>query len=126
MKESNTQKLIMLALSKLSHVRIFRNNTASGWAGKSIQQGNDRLVKNAYPLKAGLCTGSSDLIGIRTITITADMVGKTIGQFVACEVKRSPKEEPTPEQINFINMVNSRGGLGFVASSSEEALSLLK
>lgn len=58
---------------------------------------------------------SSDLIGIMPILITADMVGKTIGQFTARETKKAtwkPGEDKKREdaQQNFINLVNLLGG----------------
>lgn len=116
--EFNTLKEIQLAFSKLGH-RIFRNNTAQAWAGKSIPftkkmmvqvYPRDVLVRNAYPLRAGLCTGSSDGIGF-----TKD------GRFLAIEIK-SDKGKPTEEQISFITAVNRVGGIAFVAKSVEEAI----
>ena len=59
---------------------------------------------------------SADLIGIKKVLITQEMVGTTIGQFVALEVK---KEAWNPEkkfdkretaQQNFIDWILSMGG----------------
>jgi len=66
--ETNLMRQIMLAVSKLKNVRIFRNNT-----------GFDATNKVRY----GLVVGSSDLIGWQTVTITPDMVGKQVAVFVA-------------------------------------------
>ena len=76
--------------------RLFRNNTGMGWAGKAqkikkamrvfVNRG-DVIVRNAYPLRAGLCTGSSDTIGWTRITITQEMVGKSVPIFTAPEMK---------------------------------------
>ncbi len=68
--------------------------------------------------------GGSDLIGLRCITVTPEMVGQQIGQFLAVEVKR-PGGHPTDEQVQFIEMVRNMGGLGFVATSDEHARALL-
>jgi type IV secretory pathway TrbF-like protein len=63
------------------------------------------------------------LVGITPITITQDMVGKTIGVFTAIEVK-TPKGKPTEEQINFIQRVRDLGGFAGVAQSVEDALEI--
>ncbi len=80
--ETNLMRQIMLAVSKLKNVRIFRNNT-----------GFDATNKVRY----GLVTGSSDLIGWKSVTVTPDMVGQQVAVFVALEVK-TPKGRATDEQ----------------------------
>lgn len=111
-------------------VCLFRNNVGQGWAGKAYIhrgapfraeiRGGDVIVRQARPLQSGLCVGSSDLIGWRTITITPDMVGQTIAQFVASEVK-AENGKLTEEQIAFINAVHSAGGFACVPRSVDEA-----
>jgi ribosomal protein S19 len=66
---------------------------------------------------------SSDLIGITSVVITPDMVGKTVGIFTALEVKRSDWS-PTKKldkheqaQMNFIKWVKSLGGIADFISS---------
>jgi hypothetical protein len=53
------------------------------------------------------------------------MVGQKIAIFTAIEVKK-PNGRTSKEQINFINMVNSLGGIAFIAHSDDEAKSFLK
>jgi hypothetical protein len=121
MLEKNIQSLILIAISKLKHIG-WRNNTGMGWIGHSITLKNgDVMIRNARPLHAGLCVGSSDIIGIKKIKITQEMVGKEIGQFLAIEVKQE-KKKPTKEQQNFIDFVNSNGGIGFVARSEQDII----
>lgn len=112
MLESDIQKLIMLAVAKQGHV-LFRNNTAQGWAGQSrtMKHGSATVVciDNPRPLYAGLCKGSSDLIG-----------WTSCGLFLAVEVKRKG-QKPTAEQANFVAQVNKAGGIAIVATSDKDA-----
>jgi hypothetical protein len=91
--------------------RLWRNNTGA------LKDATGRLVRY------GLCPGSSDLIGLRQVTITPDMVGQTIAQFVAIEVK--DRGRATPEQERFIAMVQQAGGMAGVARSVEDARRIL-
>lgn len=130
--ETDIMRIIMIALTKAG-CRIFRNNTGSAWIGKSTMitkpttvnlLPGDVVIKNARFFNAGLCKGSSDLIGISQKEITPDMVGKKVGLFAAVEVKKK-NGKASDEQIAFINMVNNFGGIGFIAKSDEEAIELL-
>lgn len=134
MQETNIVRKIMLAIGINPNIRIFRNNTGSAWIGASVKftkrqsvnvEAGDVLIKNARFFNAGLCVGSSDLIGIKSTEITPDMVGQKIAIFTAIEVKQ-PNGRTSKEQINFINMVNSLGGIAFIAHSDDEAKSFLK
>ncbi len=87
--EANILKILMLKLSK-NKVTIFRNNVGTGWVGKvrkvikpgtvltdkgfeTIKPG-DLVISEPRPFNAGLCKGSSDLIGWKSIEITPEMV----------------------------------------------------
>lgn len=111
-KESNTQKLIMLAMSDHGSI-VWRNNTG--------------VLKNeaGIPVRFGLCRGSSDLICITPLKITQEMVGQTVGVFTAVEVK-TKTGRVSPEQQTFINAVRSAGGIAGVARSVEDALELIR
>lgn len=116
----------MLALSKITGSKMFQNNTGVGWQGASKKvTGGDLLLIDARPLRAGLCKGSSDLIGWTPVVITPDMVGKKVAVFTAVEVKK-PNGRATQSQINFINNVKSDGGISGIARSHEEAVNLVK
>lgn len=125
MNESNITKLIMLAVSKLS-TTVFRNNTGMGWQGKVIRTTtNDILIKEPRPLHAGLCTGSSDLIGWTTREITPDMVGKKVAIFTAIEVKTGIGRT-SKEQLAFMQAVRTCGGISGIARTPEEAQNLIE
>ena len=82
--EAAVQQLVRLEASRLG-MRLFRNKVGAckDETGRVIRYGlcNDSAQMNKT-------VKSSDLIGIRPVIITPDMVGHTIGQFVAREVKR--------------------------------------
>ena len=102
MKESDIQRKIMIALTRLG--RVFRNNVG-------MVKVDDRVVKY------GLCKGSSDLIG------WTDVDGVAV--FTAVEVK-TPKGRPTKEQENFIEAVRKSGGIAGIARSDSEAVELIE
>ena len=108
--EAYVQNKIRLAIGS-GDVRLFRNNTGA------LLDMQGRLVK------FGLCKGSSDLIGFRSITITPDMVGQKIAVFSAIEVK--DKGKATVEQKNFINIINNAGGYAGVAKNVNDAKKIL-
>lgn len=112
MSEQQIQQRIRLALSK-GPARLWRNNTGC------LRDERGQLVR------FGLCPGSSDLIGYRTVTITPEMVGQQVAIFAAVEVK-APKGRPTPEQTAFLEHITAAGGIAGIARSVEEAADLLE
>lgn len=97
------------------------------WVGKSkrLPNSTDLLIQDARPLHAGLCEGSSDLIGWTTKTVTPDMVGKPVAVFTAIEVK-SGTGRATKEQINFLKVVRESGGISGVITSPEQAETFIR
>lgn len=108
MRETDISNLIRMTASKLG-ARLFRNHR-----GKHLTMDGKRIVET------GLAPGASDLIGWTPVTITPEMVGRSVAVFTACEVK-SGRRVPTTEQGNFLDRVNEAGGIGFVARSEREA-----
>lgn len=116
---------IQLAIGKQKpNVRIFRNNVGTGWQGECTRKGDLLIIRNPRPLHAGLCEGSSDLIGWTTVEITPDMVGRKMAIFTALEVK-APRGRISPEQRNFLEQVHRSGGIARIAHSAEEAIKML-
>ena len=129
MSEHITQQQILLAHGSGS-VRLWRNNVGTGWAGQAtkVTPGNLRTVSQALmpgdvvirqgrPLHAGLCVGSSDLIGYRQVD--------GIAQFVALEVK-SATGRPTAQQVQFLDHIQAAGGLAGIARSVDDAAAILQ
>ena len=109
--EHEIQQRIRLACGR-GTVRLWRNNT-----GALVDQ-QGRFVR------FGLCKGSSDLIGLRSLEVTPEMVGQRLAQFVALEVKTVNGTVST-EQRAFLQLVQQLGGLGAVCRSIEEARTVL-
>lgn len=102
--------------------------------GNVLWRNNVGVAKrdDGVPIRYGLCNESkqqnekvksSDLIGIKQVLITQEMVGQTIGQFYAREVKKEgwvfkgTKREIA--QLNFITIVLSLGGDAEFISDSD-------
>lgn len=109
--EARIQTLTRLEASQKG-CRLLRNNV-----GVAMDDNGNRTLR--YGLandskKMNDLIKSSDLIGIRPVTITADMVGTLIGQFLAREIKpeqwvyTATKHEVA--QLNFMELVTSLGG----------------
>ena len=109
--EHEIQQRIRLTCGR-GAVRLWRNNT-----GALVDQ-QGRLVR------FGLCKGSSDLIGLRSLEITPALVGQRIAQFVALEIKAG-HGVVSPEQRAFLQLVQQLGGLGGVCRSIAEAQAAL-
>ena len=108
--ETRVQNAVRLEASKKG-CRLWRN-----------QKG---VLKNeaGTPVRFGLCNDtpdmgkrvrSSDLVGIRPVIITPDMIGTTIGQFLAREIKKEKWKYTGNEhergQLRFGEIVTSLGG----------------
>ena len=107
MSEHEIQQRIRLACGH-GPVRLWRNNS-----GALVDQ-QGRLVR------FGLAKGSSDLIGLRTLEITPDLVGQRLAQFVALEIKGA-RGVASPEQRAFLKLVEQLGGLAAICRSVEAA-----
>lgn len=108
------QQVVQQVRATLSNgpVRLFRNNSGA------LQDRNGTWVKY------GLAVGSSDLIGLKSVVVTADMVGSTVAVFVALEGK-SATGRTTKEQDAFLAMVRNAGGIAGVFRSLDDAKGIL-
>jgi len=111
MNEASVQSLVRLEAAKRGW-KLFRNNTGV------------LLNPKGQPIRFGLCNDSKqlnakfksgDLIGIRPVVITPDMVGSVIGQFVSIECKHegwrpSASDEHEAAQRAWADLVTQAGG----------------
>ena len=111
--ETNIQQRIRLALGTDPNVRLFRN-----------QVGQLPDPRTGRPVQFGLAKGSADLVGWKTITITPDMVGQRIAQFVSLEIKTQTGRASSAQQ-NWLQCVETSGGIAGVARSVEDAVEIL-
>ena len=111
MSEQSIQQHIRLACST-GDTRLFRNNTGT------------LRDQHGRPVQFGLCKGSADLIGYRTITITPEMVGQQVAVFLSIEVK-TPTGRIRPEQQQWLETIQAAGGIAGVARSVEDALRIV-
>jgi hypothetical protein len=134
--EQAIQQQIRLACSR-GPVRLWRNNVGTGWTGDATKvtpenmwlvvqrlRPGDVVIREGRPLHAGLCEGSSDLIGYTTVTITPEMVGQRLAVFTAIEVK-AERGRPTAGQTAFLNHISSAGGRSGIARSDGDAHRIL-
>lgn len=111
--ETTLQQQIRLALGTHPQTRLFRNQV-----GSLPDPRTGRLVT------FGLARGSADLIGWRTITVTADMVGQRLAVFTSIEVK-TPTGRVRPDQTAWLSAVQAAGGIAGIARSVPDALQLV-
>ena len=111
MSEASEQARIMLHLGKDPRVRIFRNNVG-------VARFPDGSV-----VRYGLCPGSADLIGWRTLTIGPEHVGQQIAQFVSIECK-APKGRTGEHQDAWYFAVKRAGGVAIVARAVDDVRGL--
>ena len=112
MNETDILQSIRLAVGSRYDCRIWRNNVGA------FKDERGRVVQ------FGLCPGSSDLIGYRSVEITPDMVGKRVAVFAAIEVK-APKGHATPAQLAFLDKVKADGAIAGIARSANDAVALI-
>jgi hypothetical protein len=123
--EAANQQIIRLEAARRG-ICLWRNNVGACMTdeGRQIRfgLGNDSAKLNRV-------FKSSDLIGITPVTITQEMVGSVIGQFVAIEVKAdrwkpSENDKRYVAQRNFGREVIKQGGYFTFAQKPEHVWTL--
>lgn len=93
-------------------VRLWRNNVGA----YSLPDGGW--------LRYGLCNGSADFIGLRSMIVTPGMVGKRVAVFLAIESK-APNKDAEGHQQKWLNEVRDAGAIAGVARNAQEAEDLI-
>ena len=93
--------------------RLFRN-----------QVGAYALANGRY-LRSGLAPGSADLIGWTPVTVTPDMVGRTLAVFTSIEAK-APGGRVQENQLAWLDAVLAAGGIAGIARSAEDVNRILE
>ena len=100
-------------LGREPSLRLFRNNCGAfrDQTGRCVQY--------------GLAPGSPDLVGLQTLTITQDLVGRAVALFVGLECK-SAHGRTSEEQQSFLAMLAERGAVSGVVRSTEDVRRILR
>jgi len=127
--ESNVDKLACLDLSEAYKTVLFRNNVG---VFKS---------QNGRPVRVGLCNEtremnkmhkSGDRIGWTPVTVTPEMVGKTVAVFTSVEMKEEGYKPSGKAQIEhyeaqrrWADKVDQANGIAGIVDSPEKAVQLV-
>ncbi|WP_419900612.1 hypothetical protein [Roseomonas sp. USHLN139] len=126
--EAVIQAECLLAVGSHPDVRLFRNHVGKGWTGQEARMPGlppgAVLLLQARRATFGLCPGSSDAIGWRTVTVTPDMVGQRVAVFAAPEFK-TLAGKPREDQQRFIAAVQRAGGFAGIARNAHDMEKLL-
>jgi hypothetical protein len=134
--ESTVQRQVWAALA-IAGTIVFRTNSGKAWlsgGGKVVHLPNGTvMVPHGRPVGLGLAMvngdtvpGLSDLTGYTKVTITPEMVGRTVPIFTVIETKESGGGRRRENQVDFIAQVRKDGGIGGFASSSQQALEIVE
>ncbi len=124
MSEAFYMRRMLLSLSELGG-RFFRNQVGKYFVVRSSRCCHCAKELDGRWISDGLCVGSSDLIGWKSITVSPDMVGRRLAIFAAIETKDGD-EKATPEQTTFLLAVLKAGGISILSRPSSTDQDLLK
>ncbi len=124
--EAQIMREVHSKTGSLPNVRMVRNNLGLAWVarGKPERTQGGVFLPGGVQYHFGLPPGSSDLIGIKKVHITPDMVGQDLGVLVSIEIK-TPRGRVAENQNDWLKMVTDFGGIGGVARSVEDAYKII-
>jgi hypothetical protein len=110
--ETNTQNEILVAMSQAGAL-VWRNQVG---VFRAMDDPN-RIIKVGVP-------GMADVIGVVPVVITAEMVGKTVGVAVGCEVK-TPLGKQRDKQKLWQHAMQRHHGIYLITRSPDQAIQQL-
>ena len=126
MSESKIQQDIQIQ-ARYYDTHLMRNNSGAlnDEFGRPVRFGLGNVSKEHNKV-----TKSSDLIGVTSVIVTPDMVGKRVAIFTAIEVKKPnwkwSGDEREVAQKNFIDWIISLGGIAGFANSIDTLKMILR
>lgn len=112
-KHSRLMETVMLGATRLGH-RLWKNDRGLAW------------TKDGAPVKYGVGpNGTPDLIGYVSVTVTHDMVGKTLPVFAAVEAKTG-LQKPREDQERFLRHLDTVGGFATWGNDADELIAELE
>lgn len=113
--------------------RLWRNATGTYHAGKVVARGpkkvtlrpGDVVLRGGTTVHAGLCVGSSDLVGIVSVPVRILPPDGVVGLFAGIELK-VPGNGAKPHQRKWLDVIRDLGGVAGVAHSAEEIMDILR
>lgn len=104
--EGRIKAEVLRALGRREDLLIWNNPS-----GMALSLDGSRKIMFGLP-------GSADLIGVKRVLVTADMVGQKIGIALAIETK-SPGRVATPQQMRFARRFRDCGGVYILTTTAE-------
>lgn len=99
--------------------RVLLELTAQDWLLWKNPVGSARLDSGQF-VRFGVCNpGGSDLIGLRSVVVTPDMVGQRLAVFAAIESKTKNYNVSRPQRL-FLNAISRAGGIAQVAKEQTD------
>ena len=102
------QKRILARHGARPDLRLWRNESGLFWAGKPHYAAGSVTLQPFTRVKAGLCKGSADLIGLTDT-----------GRFIALEIKTAG-DRLDDRQRRFLDLIIEMGGIGAVVESVDD------
>ena len=124
--ENRIKSAIKKYLTTRTDICLSANVSGNAYTGKPLKFGSGKITLE-FPRRISFgvfSPGGPDLIGMKTITIQPEDVGKKIGVFMGIEIKRAEGGKLTVEQAEVIDMISTRGGISGVVTSVEDFIKL--